>query len=310
MNNKNLYLLSALEYYTHSNGFTYCSYSDLSKICGYKDTFFGKKAIKELVKLGYIENLSKNGYVNRYKILISDIKLIPYSIMFDDYPIYIKCFLYALKYKCECDYNLLDTKMISRILDMGVKDVYPRVHKSGCIDKIKEILSNMKPIHASDEQIEYARCFRNEYDLAYYQIEKECRRCNSLFIFFSDTQFLCKDCLQEVKSGDFEVDRIISNLVRYSRNSAKRRNIYYDLDFDIILNLYNSQQGKCYYTGLDLKDYSIGEKDCPSIDRIDSTKGYTKDNIVICKGWATIMKMETDLDTFKERISIIYNHLI
>lgn len=308
MNNKNLYLLSALKYYTHSNGFTYCTYSDLSKVCGYGGITFCKKNLKVLTDLGYIENLSTSGCVNKFRILIDDEKLIPYSIMFDDFTVGIKWFLYALKYKCECDYDSLSTNLISKILNIDIKDAYRKVFSSGGIDKIKEILFNMKPIYSSDKEIEYARCFRGD-DLIYYIVDRTCRRCGTSFTSLSKMQYLCKHCLKEVKSGDYEVDKMVSFLVKRSRHSAKLRNLEYGLDFDIILSLYNSQQGKCYYTGLDLKDYSIGDKDSPSIDRIDSTKGYTKDNVIICKTWANIMKMETDLETFKERISIIYNHM-
>lgn len=69
-------------------------------------------------------------------------------------------------------------------------------------------------------------------------------------------------------------------------NSAKHRSLNKNIPIDIDLNwlekLYSKQEGKCLLTGFDLVLINTAKSGynpySPSIDRIDSTKGYTKDN--------------------------------
>lgn len=68
--------------------------------------------------------------------------------------------------------------------------------------------------------------------------------------------------------------------------------------------MYKAQEGKCYYSGISFsKDYR------PSVDRIDSSKGYIKGNIVICEDKINVMKSNLSIKEFKERIVNIYNNL-
>lgn len=69
-----------------------------------------------------------------------------------------------------------------------------------------------------------------------------------------------------------------------------------------------NQNYKCAYTGIELK---IGNKlTNPTIDRIDSSKGYIKGNIVICTEFANTAKNDLTLDEFKNQINLLYNTLI
>jgi len=45
------------------------------------------------------------------------------------------------------------------------------------------------------------------------------------------------------------------------------------------------------------------------VDRIDSSKGYIKGNIVICEDKINVMKSNLSIKEFKERIVNIYNNL-
>lgn len=51
-----------------------------------------------------------------------------------------------------------------------------------------------------------------------------------------------------------------------------------------IRDLYTQQQGKCYYTGLEMKLKCETTRDplMLSCDRLDSSKGYTRGNAVLC----------------------------
>lgn len=74
---------------------------------------------------------------------------------------------------------------------------------------------------------------------------------------------------------------------------------------------FDSQDKLCAISKVPL-ELAIGtdvENKC-SIDRIDSSKPYTKKNIQLVAFWANVMKLDTPLDQFLERIELIHkaNH--
>lgn len=67
------------------------------------------------------------------------------------------------------------------------------------------------------------------------------------------------------------------------KSNAKKRNIEFNLTEQDIVDQYLKQNKKCALTGLDVvfgKETKKG-KQTASVDRLDSTKPYTKDNIQI-----------------------------
>lgn len=80
-----------------------------------------------------------------------------------------------------------------------------------------------------------------------------------------------------------------------SRISARKRGISYDSDlrFEDLMDIYNKQEGKCNITGEVLEIGGKKRSETLSLDRIDSFKGYTKDNIqFVC--WA-VNQMKNNL---------------
>lgn len=72
-------------------------------------------------------------------------------------------------------------------------------------------------------------------------------------------------------------------------NAMKRNKTGSNLTLDEILDVWNSQEGKCALTGLKLETCQWGTLKA-SIDRIDSKKGYTKENIQIICATLNLMK--------------------
>lgn len=88
--------------------------------------------------------------------------------------------------------------------------------------------------------------------------------------------------------------------------SARRRNIQFDLTKESAWEIFKNQNFKCALSGVDLCIGSYRKETTASIDRIDSSKSYTKDNIQWVHKTVNKMKMEfnmTDFISWCEKIS-------
>lgn len=92
-----------------------------------------------------------------------------------------------------------------------------------------------------------------------------------------------------------EIDYYYKQLER----SAKNRNISFCITQDDIKNKYKEQNGLCKLSGIEIK-FSESPKTLgfASVDRIDSLKGYTKDNIQIVHLEVNRMKMDMSNQKF------------
>ena len=92
----------------------------------------------------------------------------------------------------------------------------------------------------------------------------------------------CKVCSKKRR-------KVIIEMISGAKKRAKKKGISFNLTGEFLKELNTKQQGKCVYTGLSLDwDYcSQGEHRYikgqnayrASLDRIDSSKGYTQDNV-------------------------------
>lgn len=88
---------------------------------------------------------------------------------------------------------------------------------------------------------------------------------------------------------------------------AKDRNLDFDIDIESMWNLFLQQDGKCALTGLDLL-LGHHRKQTGSLDRIDSTMGYTKNNVQWIHKHVNIMKGNIPQDVFIEMCHQISKH--
>ncbi|MDO8610966.1 MAG: hypothetical protein Q7R95_10580 [bacterium] len=102
---------------------------------------------------------------------------------------------------------------------------------------------------------------------------------------------------------------------RHSKIQYKctKENLSFDLTREFLLEIYNKQNGKCFYSGIEMElDHKkLKMNDNPyllSIDRIDSDKGYTQDNIVLCCLFCNTMKSTFSVKEFFRLCKIIIDY--
>lgn len=161
--------------------------------------------------------------------------------------------------------------------------------------------------------------------------EKKCYKCKKIKKVeefsknrsnFDGYQKCCKICFSNyssVKSGYKKKSKLLkTDLSLYLRNKtsfferkSKKKNIDFNLEKDYLFKLYNLQNGKCYYTGLDIFHNSgCHQHDSISVERLDPNKGYIKDNVVLCLFSINSFKGMMNEVEFKEYLSIIIPKLI
>lgn len=86
----------------------------------------------------------------------------------------------------------------------------------------------------------------------------------------------------KIRAKDIE-ENPLKMLFLSSRNKIYKGKWCFELDYEFIKELWERQGGKCYYTNLPMTyNYSKKSPFHASIDRKDSTIGYTKENSVLC----------------------------
>lgn len=98
------------------------------------------------------------------------------------------------------------------------------------------------------------------------------------------------------------------------KRCAKLRNIEFNIDTNFLSELYERQNKKCAISGIDLIIYTKNSmekyknKTTASIDRIDSLKGYTKDNVWFVHKHINIMKLDYTIKELLFLIKKIYEY--
>lgn len=135
-------------------------------------------------------------------------------------------------------------------------------------------------------------------------------------------QKVCKECFANyecVKKGykkktnnyknnlEFYFDSKLSSL----KKKCELKNIPFDLIKGDLLKIYNSQNGKCYYTGIDIThNKGTLNFNSISIERLDPKLGYTKNNVVLCSFNVNSFKGIMNENEFKEFLNVVIPKLI
>ena len=90
-------------------------------------------------------------------------------------------------------------------------------------------------------------------------------------------------------------------------HDSKHRKIENTLTVEDVNELYNKQNGLCYWFNIPLIPSNTSKHpQQPSLDRLDRNKGYTKENVVLCCYSANIGRNETDKETWEEFVKLLF----
>lgn len=139
---------------------------------------------------------------------------------------------------------------------------------------------------------------------------------------FDGYQKVCKECYSNyecVKNGyQKKTNEYKTTLEQYFNNklfTLKKKCIIQNVPFDLekgdLLKKYKSQEGKCYYTNIDII-HNVGKVDYNSIsiERLTPQYGYTKDNVVLCSFNINSFKGMMNEVEFKQFLTSIIPNLI
>ena len=121
----------------------------------------------------------------------------------------------------------------------------------------------------------------------------------------------CKDCQRkryyEQRNKLFENDNLalkykLQQALKGTKRRSKEKNIFNDLNIDFLMYLWEKQKGLCAITGFPMtyKFYEGRVNTNLSVDRIDSTKGYSKENVQLVCMAANQMKNDLSMNEFIE----------
>ena len=137
-----------------------------------------------------------------------------------------------------------------------------------------------------------------------------CKETKSHSLFFKHNQTAdgyhswCKECCKKGNERSrVKVNSTIQGRARIflqnARKSAVKRNQEFALTVADIVNCWNDQFGVCAYSGRNMT-LEAGKLNTVSIERIDSAKGYTKDNTILVCQAINRMKSDFGFDDFYE----------
>lgn len=131
---------------------------------------------------------------------------------------------------------------------------------------------------------------------------KYCPNCKQDSVFYAGSSSWCKDCSKAYfKNRHQEKYHDIHYRMRQLRSTIKQRarvkSLYFDLTTEDLIDLF-PEDHMCPV--LDVLMIFGGGEYSPSLDRIDNSKGYTKDNCMFMCRRANTIKSDSTLDELEK----------
>lgn len=140
-----------------------------------------------------------------------------------------------------------------------------------------------------------------------------CQKRKSIELFHGN---ICRECERTVEKIRYKINSqnpTIEEVAKYKIKSSKERAKKIKKEFSLteedFLELYVKQNGRCYYTNESL-GLLRGSEDALSIDRIDSSKGYSKENCVLCLYRINLMKNDMQMEHFVKLCKLVTDNCL
>ena len=115
----------------------------------------------------------------------------------------------------------------------------------------------------------------------------------------------CKKCSNKNNHPQGEYKGIRISFFNKFKLGANDRGLDFEIDIDFASRLAKKQNYKCRYSGLDLKFNGNFKEITASIDRIDSSIGYLKDNVCWVHKDINMMKQQFTEERFVEMCRLV-----
>ncbi len=269
--------------------------------------------LRKLEQDNIIENLGLNGFAFRFKLnLILECP----SFIFDERLGYIAKQNILQIYNNPQEYYTKSD--LARIWNCGDSTVYSRKDrlKQAVNMELNEYISNITII---------TKTFNSKYEVIdtlggkqfkTNTTDYKCKICGeSDPIKFGVRHSICKKCRKEREQEKNKNLSIAQQLYKHGLKSktGKKTKEKFALTVEEIESILQKQNYKCYYTGFDfskIKYTETSKLDKPTLDRIDSSKGYTLDNCVICTWWSNSSKAEISKEDFIKLCKQVANNFL
>ncbi len=141
-------------------------------------------------------------------------------------------------------------------------------------------------------------------DINNFKVEKRSR-------YKGEYENTCRDCKNRTNERYRNTYKgYLKGLLKKAKNNAKVRSEnrreeagIFDLTYDVLLEILEIQNGKCYYSNVPMNFTSKSDFQA-SIERLDTCKGYIKTNVVVC-----CLEFNDVMQWSKEKIKEMYEIL-
>ena len=179
-------------------------------------------------------------------------------------------------------------------------------NKSRCkscikINKAKQKLPKTVKPHLCIE------CGETDINKFYSNCKSKCKQCQSSK---TNNRYHSLSTIQKQAYKDNLKNWNNNNIfrVRYNvgKHRAAKKGILFNIDESHLQQLWKEQQGLCFYSDIQMSLLQDDATYSISIERKDSSIGYTQDNVVLCCSAVNRMKNKMDSDTFFTFINAIH----